>query len=148
MKRQLDRLLRIRGMLEDLSRLDFEGKSAAMRALERGAEKQRQMALGARAETVEEMAAGQPMERGSWRMRLADAEIFGWRKARLEAMAQAAKPGVEQAREELLERRVERRQAEILHEAAVRGEEKQLARQDQNRTDDWFQSRAARGKRK
>jgi flagellar biosynthesis chaperone FliJ len=55
---------------------------------------------------------------------------------------------VDQARDELVERRRDRRQAEILQAAAARKEEKRQLRRDQNRTDDWFQSRSGRGKRR
>ena len=83
-----------------------------------------------------------------WRLKVRDAELTGSREARLGVLAEAAKPAVDQARDKLVERRRDRRQAEILQAAAARKEEKRQLRRDQNRTDDWFQSRSGRGKRR
>lgn len=146
MKRPLLRLLRMRELVEDLARREMEGKGAAMRLLEEAAEQQRQMARSTRALAIEDLA-GEGMQGGeAWQLKIADAELAQWTEMRLKAFAEAARPGVERAREELLERRMERRQAEILHTAAVQREEKSRVRDDQNRTDDRFQSRSARRK--
>ena len=75
-------------------------------------------------------------------MKIDDAEVIQRKGARLGTLAAAAKPAVDQARDELVEQRRELRQAEILHAAAMREEERHQVRQDQNRTDDWFQSRS------
>jgi hypothetical protein len=146
MKRPLHRLLRIRELVEDLALLDFEGKNAAMRALETSAKEQRQMALTLRSDAVRNLAGAPSTEGDAWLMSIADAEIAGWKEARLDALAEAEKPAVERAREELLTRRVERRQAEILRDSTAHAEEKRQILQEQNRTDDWFQSRLAERK--
>jgi flagellar export protein FliJ len=145
--RSLSRLVRIRELVEDRARLDLEGRSAEMQALEQSAERQRQMARGIRNDAVQELSRPGPMPE-EWRLKVRDAELTGSREARLGALAEAAKPAVDQARDELVERRRDRRQAEILQAAAARKEEKRQLRRDQNRTDDWFQSRSGRGKRR
>jgi flagellar export protein FliJ len=145
MKRPLARLLGIRELIEDRARLDLERKSAEMRALGESAERQRQMAQGVRADAVQDLTAPGSMAR-DWHMTIADAEVIAGRRARLEALGEAAKPVVDRAREELVDRRRERRQAEMLQAAAARDEEKRQLRRDQNRTDDWFQSRPRTGK--
>ncbi len=144
MKRSLRRLLRIRELVEDRARLDLERKSAEMQALGRFATGQWQLARRIRADAVEDLI-GQETTTAGWRMKIDDAEVTHQKGVRLGALAEAAKPAVDQARDELVERRRELRQAEILHAAAMREEERHQVRQDQNRTDDWFQSRSKSG---
>lgn len=141
MKRSLTRLLRVRELMEDLAQFDFERRSAEMAALEQAAGQQRRLAESTRAEAAENLIEEQPE---AWLSKRTDAEILGWKRGRLEALAQAAQPVVNQKRQQLLERRTERRQVEMLQAEAARAEEKDRHRQEQNRTDDWFQSRAAR----
>jgi hypothetical protein len=148
MKRQLNRILRIRELIEDLSRIDFEGKAAEVRHLELSAERQRRLALDMRAAALRILTAKEPVEREAWLMEIADAEIFGWKEAKLEALAETRRPIVDGAREELLDRRRDRLQVEILHTDAVREDEKCQIHREQNRTDDWFQSQSERRDRK
>ncbi len=143
MKRPLRRLLRIRELVEDVARVQLEKKAAEMRALTLAAEQQQEMARSTLTLALEELSDGRRPGTESWCLQIADAALARSREARLEALADAAKPGIEQAGAELLERRVERRQVEILHEAERQAEEQRQIRQDQSRTDDWFQSRPA-----
>jgi hypothetical protein len=144
MKRKLDRVLRIRALLEDLSRLEFEKKIVGMRSLEMAAERQRQLALSARADALQLLAGDESARDEVWLMRIADAEILDWKEARLEALAQEGQGAVREAREELLARRLERRQVEALLATAARAEKKVQVRTEQNLTDDWFQSGCSR----
>jgi hypothetical protein len=144
MKRKLDRVLRIRALLEDLSRLEFEKKIASLRFLETAAEWQRHLALSVRADALQMLAGDESARRESWLMRIADAEILDWKEARLEALAQEGQGAVREAREELLARRLERRQVEALLATAARAEKKGQVRREQNLTDDWFQSGSSR----
>lgn len=142
MKRTLGRLLHVRALLEDISWLDFERETADMRSLEMAAARQRQSAFRARADAL--LMLGKS-ESGyvEWHMRIADAEILSWREAKLDGLAEAKQPAVSKAREELLTRRLERRQVEALLSAAESAEKKEQVRREQNRTDDWFQGRSA-----
>ena len=142
MKRPLRRLLRVRALVEEVARLQLEKRTAEMRALTLAAEHQQEIVRSARSLAIEDLTGGQTSGTESWCLRIADAALAHSREARLEALADAAKPGIVQAGEELLERRVERRQVEILHEAEMQAEEQRQIRQDQSRTDDWFQSRS------
>jgi flagellar biosynthesis chaperone FliJ len=117
-----------------------------MRKLEQSAELQRQMGRGIGDDAVQELTHAGAMVEERW-LKFSDAALTNGRGQRLGALADAAKPVVNQAREELMERRRDRRQAEILRTAAARAEEKRELRREQNRTDDWFQSRSRRGKR-
>jgi hypothetical protein len=140
MKRKLDRILRIRELVEELSRLDLEGKAADLRNLKMRAESQTRLALQTRAAAVRILTDEESAKNTAWQMTIADAEIFNWKEAKLQALARAEQSVIDKAREELLERRRARLQVEILHTNAVREEEKRRIRGEQNRTDDWFQS--------
>ena len=85
-----------------------------------------------------------PEKHKDWLMGMADAEISSWKAARLRAVCEAVRPAMNKAREEMLARRLERLQVDILCSAAVHAEEKCQIRQEQNRTDDRFQSRPGR----
>jgi hypothetical protein len=144
MKRQLHRILRIRELIEDLSWLEYEGKAAQVRHLEISADRQRQIALDMRAAALRILTDRERANNETWLMRIADAEISGRKEAKLEEFAKAEQPVVDRAREELLERRRERLQLEILHTNAMHEDEKCQIRREQNRTDDWFQSQPTR----
>ena len=142
MKHSLDRVLRIRKLLEDLSRLELEKRAAAKRQLEKGAERQRQLALRARAEALK--IAGGCAGEGAWLLGIADADLLAWKGGRLRALAEAGRPAVEAARAEMLARRLDRRQTETLIAAAAAAEDKASQRRAQRQVDDWFQSRRGR----
>jgi hypothetical protein len=143
MKPTLRRLLGIRELVEDLARLELAGRTAAMRALEEAAERQLQMRRSMQAGAIEDLTAGTEAGREAWLLKSVDSEIAACKKARIELLAEQARPPLERSREGLLAKRLERRQVEILHAAEVQEEEKRRIRHDQNRTDDWFQSRPA-----
>ena len=77
MKRPLGRLLRLREILEDLSRLSFEEKNAAMRDLEGASRRQRQTALSMRADALRTLTMPEPTAPEAWSMRRADAGMIG-----------------------------------------------------------------------
>lgn len=146
MKRKLDRVLRIRTLLEELSQLNLDVKVAEMRHLENAAEQQRSLALAARADALRLLLAGAGAPSEDWLTGIADADLLEWKRAKLIAAATLRAPAVEAARQALLIRRVERRQAATLAAAAAEAEEKKQIRREQNRIDDWFQNRRMRGK--
>ena len=147
MKQSLTRVLRVRALLEDLSRLDLEKKNAEMRQLEAAASGQRRLALVTRADALRMLSEGEVVGRESWLMRIADARIER-KEAGLKALVVRGAPAVSQAREEMMARRIDRRQVEALLASAARAEKKEKARREQNRIDDWFQSGSLRGTRK
>lgn len=144
MKRQLDRVLRIRQMLENLSRLELERRTVEVRQLERGAERQRRLALAARSGALAWLEAAEARGTPEWLVGTADADLLRWKRARLGGWAASRRTEMEAVRRELLARQLERRQAETLAAAEQRAREKNTRRREQNLVDDWFQSRAAR----
>jgi hypothetical protein len=143
MKRPLERLLRIRQLVENLSHLELERRTVEVRHLEQGAERQRKLAITARSNALAVLEAAGGAGTPAWLVGVADADILRWKRARLAAGAASRRPAMEAARQELLARRLERRQAETLAAAAAAAREKMRRRREQNQIDDWFQSRAA-----
>jgi flagellar export protein FliJ len=142
MKRPLDRLLRIRQLLENLSHLELERRTMEVRHLEQGAERQRRLALAARLGALAQLEAGSAGDKSAWLVCVADAEILRWKRARLAACAAARRPAMEAARAALLARRLERRQVETLAASAAAAREREQRRREQRHVDDWFQSRS------
>jgi flagellar export protein FliJ len=144
-KRRLDRLLRVRWLLEELAGREFSAREAETRTLEQSAASNRRRALAARSEAWGLIAS---QETAGWLLGLADADILDWKADRTKAAAAARKPAADAARAIWLARRLERRQLETLAAAADRVRETAGRRREQRAADDWFQSRSARrGKR-
>ena len=137
MKKGLQRVLDVRQLLEGLAGLDLQIKSAELRRLEGLAEEHRGRAAEARSK-----AMGRPLDEapgGRW-LGMADAEIFSWKKERMEAAAQKVSEELVVIRERRMSRRIERQQAETLVLEAEQVEEEERRRREQQRVDDWFQS--------
>jgi len=140
-KRNLTRLLNVRALLEEVSRLDLEKKNAEMRLLESAAGQQRRLVGTARANAIRILT--EDTDRGAWLLEIADAAILARKESGLRSLAALSKPVVEKARNELLERRLERRQVEALILAAERIEKQEESRREQNRADEWYQQRSS-----
>ena len=115
-----------------------------MRFLETAAERQRQLALSVRADALQMLAGNESAGREPWLMRIADAEILDWKEEDSKLSREEGQGAVREAREELLARRLERRQVEALLATAARAEKKGQVRREQNLIDDWFQSGSSR----
>lgn len=142
MKRRLPRLLQIRALLEDLAQLEFETRAAVHRQYEKSAERQAELQREVRTSALARLNQGSATP--DWLVGLSDAELLAWKRDRFAAMAEAVVPSVELARGELLDRRSERRQVEVLIANVVRAEAEEEVRREQRLADDWFQSRTAR----
>lgn len=145
MTRAFHRLLRLRVLLEELSELELEKHATQLRRLETAVEQHRASARAVRGEAVQLLMTMQDTD--AWQVGVADVEVLGWKAGKLQSMADSHRPDVEVAREDLLARRLERRQVETLAAAAARTEEKERVRREQKQIDDWFQSRVVREKR-
>ncbi|MGA8109710.1 MAG: hypothetical protein WB974_09760, partial [Acidobacteriaceae bacterium] len=145
MTKNLRQVLRIRALLEDRARAELESRTRAVRQLESAAQQERGGAMASRSDAVERLIRGE--SGAGWQMDLADAEILEWKSERLRAQAEAEKPAAAAARDAMLERRRERRQAETLVEAAERLEQQERVRREQRQVDDWFQGGRSQGRR-
>lgn len=141
MKRRLDRILRIRELLEEVAELEFAQVVSEVQRLETASSDQGKLSQQSRAEALVSLAVREPESR-RWMTALSDAEIFRWKQQRLGLLALARQPSLESAREEFLTRRRERRQIEALLAAADRAEWVERSRREQKGLDDWFQTRA------
>jgi hypothetical protein len=148
MKSGLDRVLRVRALLENLSRLELERKIGETGHLRTAAEQQQWLAQLTREDALQILTGGESKKHEPWLMKIADADILGWKGERLGALAAEAERAIGQAREEMLARRLERRQVEALLSVAARAEKKVRTRREQNLTDDWFRGGYTREDRK
>ena len=82
----------------------------------------------------------------SW-LGMADAEIFSWKRERMQEAAQHVSEKVAASRENMKARQIEREQAEALVTKAARVEEQERIRREQQHVDDWFQSLPSPGPR-
>jgi len=146
MRRQLDRLLRIRHLLEHLSQVELQRNAEEVRRLELAVERQRRLVLAARSEALASLETDGAQTTPAWLVGVADAEMLRWKRARTGALAASHRPALEVARQEMLARRLERRQAETMAAAEETAREKKRRRREQNLVDDWFQSRIARNR--
>ncbi len=136
--RALRRLLRIRDLEEEQSRLALETatgqlnllEQALVAAIDRGRRGRRLIDASARTGELLDRLAG--LEEGRSSLRCADA---------LAPRIEDAKPDVADLREEFLARRVARRQAETLIEESEAREAIETGRRSQQSLDDWYSSR-------
>ena len=141
MKRNLARLLHVRALLEEVSRLELEKRNAEMQLLENAAGLQRRLVEEVRANAIRILT--EDADRGAWLLEIADAGILARKESKLRSLAVLGKPVVEKARGDLLERRLERRQVEALILAAEQIEKREESRREQNRADEWYQQKSS-----
>lgn len=142
MASSLKRLLGIRAMQEDIARTEFAAETARMRRLERLAGEAASEALNSRErwfaavehERAEAAGPDRLAEESAW-------ELAVWRRARVEALQPAQRAEVARAEGEFLDGRRARMQVESLVESAKSLENRDEARAEQRRLDDWHQSR-------
>jgi len=144
MKRNLHRVLSIRALFESLSMLHLKKETGELRALEAAADRERSLALSMRGLALHGLDKG--TESDAWLTDMTDADLLSRRRGRLQELAGRQRPAVDAAREDLLIRRRELRQAEIMLDAAAAAEEKDQVRREQKQADEWYQSRLARKK--
>lgn len=140
MPSSLERLLKIRSLLEDSSRAELERRSALSFRIEQIRERERQSALQSRQLVLEAIyennSATEQAERRS--LEWLDAEAAFQREKKLEPIARAAARCVTDSQSEFFELRKERQQVGALLEAARIREQIELEHQAQRALDDWF----------
>lgn len=156
MKTPLTRLLRLRALLEESSRMELERSTAAASAISQARERERGNARVSRARAAEAIfqSSGQSnVASAAARLddlaRLREAE---WRCAAMSAgdeqrivpLARAADRRVAKEREGFMERRKDRRQVERVLESAVERAHLERERHEQRELDDWFGMKQSR----
>jgi hypothetical protein len=143
MSQPLARLLRVRKLLEEISRAEYAQRNAAQAGWERQARAAWNAAGGALRAAAQTLQADESAP-GLWPRYLADGETSQRRGRAAERAAAAEAEQVAAAREAFLAARRQRMQVEIvLAERAGREQRIQL-RREQQAVDDWFGMRRAR----
>lgn len=140
MRAQLERLLKLRALVEESSKLELERRAALAARIDRAQERERSSMRESRAEVVKTVvnpceAAEQSRQRT---LEWSNVESAAWRERQLHPLAQATARKVEEARAEFFERRKERRQLESVLEAQRVRERVERDRRIQRDLDDWF----------
>jgi L-amino acid N-acyltransferase YncA len=143
-KKGLLRVLHVRRLLEERTSLELQARSAELRRLEGAAEEQRRLAAATRSDALRQMLAEDATDAC---LGMADAEIFSWKRRRMETAAQKVSEEVVEVRERMRSRRVETKQAAALVSEAEETEKREWNRREQQRLDDSFQSHSSPGSR-
>jgi hypothetical protein len=149
MSRQLERLLRVRRLMEEMSRTEFAARRMEQAELERRRDEARECSLVLRAEARAVLTGGEdwePLVAGVWQRLLEDSERSGGQVERWTHAARQAGERVEVAERQYLEERRSRMQAEIVERERAAAERVERERREQREIDDWFgMRRGARG---
>ncbi len=139
MRSSLTRLLRVRRLMEEMSRAEFAERRMEQAELEEQRERARETALALRGEArvalLSEAGAATP---GLWQRLLADSDASGVAGERWHRAAHAAALEAGEAERKYLEDRRSRMQAEILVRERMAVERLEQDRREQREIDDWF----------
>ena len=147
MSRQLERLLRVRRLMEEMSRGEFAARRMEQAELERRRDAARESSLALRAEARAVLAGGEETVAGMWQRLLADSEQSSGQVEQWALVARQSGERVEEAERKYLEERRSRMQAEIVVRERAAAERVERERREQREIDDWFgMKRGARGR--
>lgn len=141
MKSSLTRLLRVRRLMEEMSRADFADRRMEQAELEERREAARETAVALRGEARAVLVSGAGTEGatpGLWKRLLADSEASGVAEEHWHRAAHAAAVETGKAERKYLEDRRSRMQAEILVQERMAAERLEQERREQREIDDWF----------
>lgn len=150
MSRQLDRLLRVRRLMEEMSRAEFAHRRMEQVELEQRREAARESALALRGEAraaLETAARVPEAAPGLWHRYLDDSENSAGRAEQWGRAAKQAEARAAEAEQKYLDERRSRMQAEILVRERAAAERLERERREQREMDDWFgMGRGSRGR--
>lgn len=140
MRSPLERLLKLRALVEESSRMELERRTALAARIDRAQEHERAKMRESRGNVVETISGhGEAAEQSRRRMlEWSNLESASWRERQLYPLAQATARKVEEGRTKFFERRKERRQVESVLEAQRARERVERDRRAQRDLDDWF----------
>lgn len=142
MKSPLQRILRLRSLLESSSRSELEKRLRTYHMLDDLRRAEAAAAAGERRHAVESLLLAENSTLHAWRQADVVGGLAEQRAARLAPTVKAAEDRMTISRGEYLERRKERRQVETILEEKVEAERQQAERREQARLDDWFAMRS------
>ena len=146
----LARLLRLRALLEESSRVELELRAALAARIDRAQERERETARASRGLVIEAICDKDSLDgQGESRtVEWTNAETASWREQQLEPIAQATARRVAEGRAAFFERRTERQQVEAILDAAKAREQMEHDRRTQRELDDWFGMKLIRERRR
>jgi hypothetical protein len=153
----LERVLRVRALLEETSRMELEKRVKVLERLENAMASERRSLQESRealfrvltdVPSADASLMDEALQRGEERI-FAEAagEVARWREQRLMPLVVGEGRKMAGAREEFLERRKERRQVETVLDAVTAREGVERLRREQRDLDAWFSQRQAQGAR-
>ena len=142
----LARLLKLRFLVEESSRMELQRRVALAARIESVQQRERESVRESRERALDKICADDSaIEQAQQRTtEWSNAESAAWREQRLEPLAQATARRVAEGREEFFERRKERRQVESVLDAQRARKRTEQERRTQRDLDDWFGMKQAR----
>ena len=141
-KRVLSRLLRLRELEEEQSRLQLERAAREREIVARAEDSAGERLRAGRSEAISGASRGDALRRMAGQ---AEAKVGQCWQDRLASSVRGAEAELIRQREEFLLRRTDRRQVEMLAQAEERTHRESMEKQAQRMLDDWFgQRRQAR----
>ena len=158
MRRTLPRLLRLRSLLEEESKIKLEKLAQRTSIVERAREREEALASASRCEAFSLLSesVGTQLEEGGtspdtvmdeWTTAVADGDIARRREQKLTVLAQMATRQVNAGREVMFQLRRERQQVETLVHSEAARRKLELERRQQRDLDDWFAAMRDRQRR-
>lgn len=141
MSLQLARLMRVRRLMEEMSRAEFAYRRAEQTELEKRRNEANETALALRSDARSAMSQAtveQDTAPGLWQRYLADSESSEAQAAQWEKAARLAEGRANEAERKYMEDRRSRMQAEILVREKLISERVERERREQREIDDWF----------
>lgn len=143
MKHPLTRLLRLRSLLEDVSRIELEARLQEQAQIEHALTHSQEFARAMRQRRFAGIAQARSAE---WQEAEAVGEWVAREEGIFEKASQSKTSEVNAAKAEYLERRKERHQVGSVIEARAAADAIERARREQRELDDWFNQQARPGR--
>ncbi|HTD55899.1 MAG TPA: hypothetical protein VK670_10995 [Silvibacterium sp.] len=146
MKGSLARILRLRALLEEESRLGLEKLSSEANRIEGACEAERRMVSNSRGAAFSLLEGqgsqsrldGVELTQEAWLVAVGEGSLAAFREERLEALRKVSAKRLETGRDEMLQLRKARQQAEILLRQEGERRRTELERNWQRGLDDWY----------
>jgi hypothetical protein len=145
----LARLLKLRSLLEESSRMELERRAALAARIDLAQQRERESIWESRERALEKICEnGSAIEQARQRTtEWMNAENAAWREQQLQPLVQATARRVAEGREEFFERRKERLQVESVLDAERARLREEQERRTQRELDDWFGMKQIRQRR-
>lgn len=150
MSSPLARLLSLRALLEESSRVSLESNAALAARIDCAQQRERESIRQSRKRVLSKTFEDGPSTEQALQRTVewSSTDAATWRDQQLEPLAQATARRMADAREVFLERRKERRQVETILDAEYALLKAEQARRTQRELDDWFSNKQSRQRKR